>query len=132
MSIIEKAAILGAAGAIGPQVGAELDRRGIPFRAVGRNRRRLEQAFAGTSRVEVFEADAGDPGSASEAIRGCDTVFYTLGLPYPEHQRHPMLMAASLKAAQSAQAKRLVLISSVYPYGVPRTARVSETHPRVP
>jgi nucleoside-diphosphate-sugar epimerase len=42
------------------------------------------------------------------------------------------MMKTVLEAAAKMQVKRLVLISSVYPYGVPRTARVAETHPREP
>ena len=49
MGIIQKAAIFGAAGAIGPHVAAEFQKRGIPFRAVGRKRARLEAAFGGMS-----------------------------------------------------------------------------------
>jgi nucleoside-diphosphate-sugar epimerase len=132
MSDIGKAAIFGAAGAIGPQVAAELARREIPFRVVGRNRARLEQAFGALPGAEVFPADAADLRSAGAAARGVDTIFYTLGLPYPEHQRHPQLMRTTLEAAQAMAVKRLVLISSVYPYGIPSAARVPETHPRVP
>jgi nucleoside-diphosphate-sugar epimerase len=132
MGIIAKAAIFGAAGAIGPQVAAELDKRGIPFRAVGRNRTRLEKTFAHLSRAEAFDADLADLRAASAAARGIDTIFYTVGLPYPSHHLHPVLMRTTLEAARAMEVRRIVLVSSVYPYGVPRTVRVAETHPRVP
>jgi nucleoside-diphosphate-sugar epimerase len=132
MSLIQKAAIFGAAGAIGPAVARELELRGIPFRVVGRSRSRLEKTFAGMSHAEVFDADAGDLRSASAAARGVDTIFYTLGLPYPAHHLHPGLMRTTVAAAFAMQVRRLVLVSSVYPYGVPRTSRVAETHPRQP
>jgi nucleoside-diphosphate-sugar epimerase len=41
-------------------------------------------------------------------------------------------MRTTLDAARLVGARRLVLVSSVYPYGVPRTSRVAETHPREP
>ena len=41
-------------------------------------------------------------------------------------------MRTTLEAAAAMQVRRLVLVSSVYGYGVPRTARVAETHPREP
>src|SRR5215471_14585606 len=44
-SLIQKAAIFGAAGTIGPYVAQELERRCIPFRVVGRNKARLQQTF---------------------------------------------------------------------------------------
>lgn len=131
-SLIQKAAIFGAAGAIGPPVAAELERRGIPFRAVGRTRSKLEKAFGGIAHAEVFDADIADLRSASAAARGVDTIIYTVGLPYPSHSLHPALMRTTVEAAAAMGVKRLVLVSSVYAYGVPRTSRVAETHPRQP
>lgn len=132
MSLIGKAAIFGAAGTIGPQVAAELNRRGIPFRVVGRQRARLEAAFGSLQHAEVFEADLADLRAASAAARGVDTIVYSVGLPYPSHNLHPALMRTTLEAASAMQVRRLVLVSSVYAYGVPRTSRVAETHPRQP
>jgi nucleoside-diphosphate-sugar epimerase len=129
---MERTAIFGAAGAIGPQVAEELSRRGIPFRVVGRSRSKLEAAFAGLAHAEVFDADIGDLRSAGGAARGVDTIFYCVGLPYPSHHLHPVLMRTTLEAAATMKVERVVLVSSVYPYGVPRTARVAETHPREP
>jgi len=132
MSLIQKAAIFGAAGAIGHAVAPELERRGIPFRVVGRSRARLEAAFSNFPHAEIFDADLSDLRAAGAAARGVDTIIYTAGLPYPSHQLHPTLMRTTIAAAASVAAQRIVLISSVYPYGVPRAARVAETHPREP
>jgi nucleoside-diphosphate-sugar epimerase len=132
MPLIQKAAIFGAAGAIGPQVAAEFNRRGIPFRVVGRHGARLESAFGAMQHAEIFEADVADLRSASAAARGVDTIVYTVGLPYPSHHLHPVLMRTTLQAAAAMQTPRVVLVSSVYAYGVPRTSTVSETHPRQP
>ena len=132
MGLIQRAAIFGAAGAIGPWVAAEFERREIPFRVVGRSRPRLEKAFGGMRHAEIFEADLGDLRSAGAAARGVDTIIYSVGLPYPMHVLHPKLMRTTLEAAAAMQVRRLVLVSSVYGYGVPRTARVAETHPREP
>jgi len=131
-SLIQKAAIFGAAGAIGPAVAAELERRGIPFRVVGRTRAKLEKSFGNLKHAEIFDADLADLRSASAAARGVDTIIYTLGLPYPSHNLHPALMRTTVDAAVAMQVRRLVLVSSVYAYGVPRTSRVAETHPRQP
>ena len=130
--ILQRPAIFGAAGAIGRQIAAELARRSIPFRVVGRSRQRLEEAFGKTAGAESFAADIGDARSATAAAAGVDTIFYCVGLPYPQHHLHPVLMRTTLEAAAAADVKRVVLVSSVYPYGVPRTARVAETHPRLP
>lgn len=129
---MQNVAIFGAAGAIGTAVAPELERRGIPFRVVGRSRQKLEQAFGKFPHAEIFPADLSEPRSAGAAARGVDTIIYTLGLPYPSHNLHPVLMRTTLEAAAAVGVERLVLSSSVYGYGVPRTSRVAETHPREP
>jgi nucleoside-diphosphate-sugar epimerase len=129
---LNRAAIFGAAGAIGRNLAPELERRGVPFRVVGRSRSKLEAAFGGVRGAEIFPADIAVPEQAAAAARGVDTVIYAAGLPYPDHRLHPVLMRAALDAAVSEGTARLLLVSSVYPYGVPRTARVAETHPREP
>ena len=129
---MENVAIFGAAGAIGRAVGAELERRGIPFRAVGRSRPKLEQAFGKMANAEVFPADLSEARAAGAAARGVDTIIYCVGLPYPSHQLHPALMRTTLEAAKLVKVSHLVLPSSVYSYGVPRTSSVAETHPREP
>ena len=126
---MQKAAIFGAAGAIGHAVGAELARRGVPFRVVGRNLARLE-AFR--RQAEVVEADLADARSAANAARGVDTVIYAVGVPYPRFELHPRFMRTAIEGATAAGVARTIVVSSVYSYGVPRTPRVAETHPREP
>jgi nucleoside-diphosphate-sugar epimerase len=129
---MQRIAIFGAAGAIGRAVAPELERRGIPFRVVGRSRAKLEQAFGGFAQAEIFNADISDLRSAGAAAREADTILYCAGLPYPAHSRHPAIMRTVIEAASAMHVQRLILISSVYAYGVPRTSRVAETHPRQP
>lgn len=129
---IQKVALFGAAGAVGHALAPELVRRGIPFRVVGRNRARLEAEFGSLPQVEVLDADLSQLRGAGAAARGIDTILYCVGLPYPSHHLHPALMRTTLEAATAMQVKRVVLISSVYAYGVPRASRVPETHSREP
>ena len=109
-----------------------MERRGIAFRAVGRSRTKLEQAFSAYRQAELFPADIADLRSAGAAAREVDTIVYCAGLPYPAHYRHPAIMRTVLDAAAAMHVQRLILISSVYAYGVPRASRVAETHPRQP
>lgn len=129
---MEKVAIFGAAGPIGRYVGAELDRRGIPFRAVGRTAGKLADAFGQLPHAEVVAADLSDSGGAAQAARGIDTIIYTLGVTYTEFPLYPKLMRVAVDAAEAAGVRRFVLVTGVYSYGVPQTKRVAETHPRVP
>ena len=128
---MEAAAIFGAAGPVGRAVAAELERRSAPYRAVGRSREKLEAAFAG-SRAEIFPADLGDLRAAGAAARGCDTIFYCVGVPYTAFHLHPALMQTTVEAAVIVGVQKLIVVSSVYSYGVPQTPKVSETHPRQP
>jgi nucleoside-diphosphate-sugar epimerase len=129
---MENVAIFGASGALGRAVGAELERRGIRFRVVGRSREKLQQAFGKMANAEIFPADLSEARSAGAAARGVDTIIYCVGLPYPSHHLHPVLMRTTVEAAKLVRVPRLVLPSSVYSYGVPRTSRVAETHARDP
>lgn len=124
-----RVAIFGAAGAIGRNTGIELARRGVPFAAVGRNEARLRNAFPA---ADIRSADLADPQAAARAAAGCEAVLYCVGLPYPDFARHPELMKTSLDGAVLAGVRRIVVVSSVYGYGRPQTARVAETHPRSP
>jgi nucleoside-diphosphate-sugar epimerase len=132
MSLIQKAAIFGAGGAIGRALAVELERRGIPFRVVGRGKAKLEAAFGRMAHAEVFDADLTDLRSAGAAARGVDTILYAVGVPYTSFQLHPAMIRTCIEAASSMQVARLVLVSNVYTYGVPRTSHVAETHPREP
>ncbi len=129
---MDKVAIFGAAGPIGRYVGMELDRRGTPFRAVGRTAGKLQDAFGKLPHAEIVAADLSDAGGAAQVARGVDTIIYTLGVPYTDFPLHPKLMRVAVEAAATAGVRRFVLVTGVYSYGIPQTQRVAETHPRVP
>ena len=129
---MEKAAIFGAAGPIGRYVGEELDRRGIPFRAIGRTAAKLEGVFGKLPTAELVTTDLSDLHAATEAARGADTILYTVGVSYLEFKQYPALMRVAVDAAVAAGVQRLVLVTGVYSYGIPQTQKVAETHPRLP
>ena len=132
MAIMRKVAVFGAAGALGNTICPELDRRGIPFRVVGRNKSRLEDAFGKLRQAEIVPADLADARAATEAARGVDTVIYALGVPYTAFDQYPKLMRTAVDAVTAAGAEHLLVISGVYSYGIPQTQKVTETHTRVP
>lgn len=103
------------------------------MRVVGRSRERLAAAFSSLGdRVEMVAADLETPGGAATACAGADTVFFTLGLPYHEFARYPALMKTVVGAAIAAGVRRMLLVTNIYPYGLPQAARVTEDHPRAP
>jgi nucleoside-diphosphate-sugar epimerase len=128
-----KCAIFGATGAVGKALAAELAKAGKPFRVVGRSGERLRRDFGAYQKlVEYHTADLNDPQAAARAAISVDTLFYTVGVPYPQFEQHLKLTRIALGAAASAGVQRFVHLSTVYPYGKPEHDFVNETHPRNP
>lgn len=128
-----KYALLGATGAVGKALAAKLAERSQPFRVVGRSEERLRQDFrVYEPLVEYCTANLGDATAAARAAAGVDTIFYTVGVPYPQFEQHPKLTRVALEAAAAARVRHFVHLSTVYPYGVPQQEFVGESHPRDP
>jgi nucleoside-diphosphate-sugar epimerase len=120
-------------GAVGKALAAKLAERGQSFRVVGRSEERLRQDFrVYEPLVEYCAADLNDSAVARRAATGVDTIFYTVGVPYPQFEKHPKLTRVALEAAAAAGVRHFVHLSTVYPYGVPQQELVSEYHPRNP
>jgi nucleoside-diphosphate-sugar epimerase len=128
-----KYAIFGATGSMGKALAAEFAKKRCAFRVVGRSKENLLRHFrAYEPLVEYCEADFADPLAAARAAADVDTIFYTVGVPYTQFALHPKLIKIALEAATSARVKRFVHVSTVYPYGIPQTDLVNESHPRNP
>ena len=128
-----KRAIFGATGAVGKSLAAQWAAAGYSFRVVGRSRERLVRDFARyRDLVEYCVADLADPKGAAEAARGADVVFYLVGVPYTDFALHPKLTRVALDAAAANGVGRFILQGTVYPFGMPQTPLVDESHPREP
>lgn len=125
-------AIIGAAGAIGRSTADACQAAGQSVRLVGRTAGPL-QAMAKPG-DKVVLADVANAEGCAKALEGADTALYALGLPYTKaaFAAYPEMMRKFVTAAKAAGIKRAVLITNVYPYGRPQTAKVTEDHPRVP
>jgi nucleoside-diphosphate-sugar epimerase len=132
-----KTALFGAAGAIGKTLADALPKRGQEYRVVGRDRARLDKVFggpqdSGVPTPEIVTWDPDDPASVRAAARGIDTLIYLVGVPYHRFDLHPVTMQKTLDGAIAEGVRRILLIGTVYPYGSPQTAKVTEDHPRNP
>lgn len=128
-----KYAIFGASGGVGKELGKRLAAEKIPFRVVGRSESKLQKAFSECAPfVEYCAADLSKPEDAARAASGVETVFYTLGLPYTDFARHPVLTEICLKAAAEAGVKHYVHLSTLYSYGRRQSDKITEEHPREP
>jgi len=129
---MRKMALFGAAGAIGSSIADVLRAKEIAYRVVGRNRDQLEKFFGSDPLAEIVTWNPDDPESVRVAARGVDTLIYLIGVPYNHFELHPLVMQKTLDGAIAEGVKRVVLIGTVYPYGLPTTATVTEEHPRKP
>ncbi|WP_426752885.1 NAD-dependent epimerase/dehydratase family protein [Myxococcus sp. Y35] len=125
-------ALFGASGAIGHSVAQALRAQGRPYRVVGRSREGLQREFGADPQAEIVTWNPEDEASIRAAARGVQTLVYLVGVPYWQFHLHPGLMRRTLDAAIAEGVERLVFIASVYPYGLPRTDVVNESHPRMP
>jgi nucleoside-diphosphate-sugar epimerase len=122
--------IFGASGSLGRVIASALSAEGGPYRVVGRSRTTLEKEFGSDPLAEIATWTPDDPGSVRSAAEGVETLIYLVGVPYEQFQLHPELMRKTLAGAEAAGVKKLLLIGTLYPFGRPRTERVSEEHPR--
>jgi nucleoside-diphosphate-sugar epimerase len=129
---METVALFGASGVIGQSVARALQAQGRGYRVVGRSERGLRREFGWDPRAEVATWNPDDPASIRAAAKGVKTLIYMVGVPYWQFHLHPRLMRRTLDAAIAEGVERVVLIGTVYPYGMPRTQTVSESHPREP
>ena len=127
-----KIALFGAAGAIGESVAASLREQQIPYRVIGRSRSSLERAFSGDALAEIVTWNPDDPASVRNAAHGVEVVVYLVGVDYWQFALHPQLMRKTLDGAIAEGVERMLLIGTVYPFGRPRTALVTEDHSREP
>jgi nucleoside-diphosphate-sugar epimerase len=130
--VTAKVALFGAAGAIGNSIVDALRAQGLAYRVVGRSRETLERAFGDDRLADIAVWNPEDAASVEAAARGIETLFYLVGVPYWQFELHPLLMERTLRGAQAAGVARIVLIGTVYPYGLPRGDRIGEDHPREP
>lgn len=129
---MNRISLVGAAGAIGRSVAESLQREGRRYRVVGRDLERLNKSFGSDPLAEIVGWNPNDPESVRRAMRGVDTAVYLVGVPYDRFDLHPVLMRQTLEGACAEKVERMVLIGTVYPYGMPLTSKVTEQHPRRP
>lgn len=117
---------------VGKAIAGALEAEGRDYRVVGRNRASLTADFGGSRFAEIVSLNQDEPESARAAARGIDTLVYLVGVPYDQFRLHPVVMRKTLDAAIEEGVRRVLLIGTVYPYGIPRTTPVREDHPREP
>jgi len=129
---MSRIALFGAAGAIGQSIASAISAQGLPYRVVGRNEASLRKAFGADPLAEIVSWNPDSPASVEAAAQGIDTLIYLVGVNYTQFELHPELMRKTLDGAISAGVRQVLLIGTVYPYGLPQTSPIREDHPRNP
>lgn len=127
-----KIALFGAAGVIGQSIAGALRAQDRPYRVVGRSEGSLRRQFGADPLADVKTWNPDSPASVQAAAEGIDTLIYMVGVDYWRFELHPQLMKKTIDGAIAAGVKRILLIGTVYPYGLPQTTTVREDHPRQP
>jgi nucleoside-diphosphate-sugar epimerase len=131
-SATEVIALVGATGAIGKSVAAVLREQGRRYRVIGRSLPSLEKTFGGDPLAELVAWDPDNEESIRGALKGAAAIVYMVGVPYTDFHLHPILMRRVLDAAIAENVDRLLLIGTLYVFGLPQTERITEDHPRKP
>jgi len=127
-----KIALFGAGGAIGQSIASALRSNNQQYRVVGRSEAALQPAFGSDPLAEIVTWNPDDPASVRAAAQNIDTIIYLVGVAYDHFELHPQLMRKTLAGAIAAGVQHILLIGTVYPYGLARTNPVREDHPRNP
>lgn len=125
---VERVAIVGATGATGRELAAELSARGVAVRAASRSRENLERCFPGGG-VELAVADALDAAAVGAAVEGCDVVVDCIGLPPERMDDHAATARVVVRAAREAGA-RCLQVSSYWSFLPVQRLPLDETRPR--
>ncbi len=124
--MLTRAAIVGATGATGIALAAELSAAGIGVRVIARRADALARLFPSAA-IEKAAADARDAAALARAVSGCDLVVDCIGLPAGAMHEHA-ITARNIAAA--AKGARLLQVSSFWAYLPLRRSPLDETHPR--
>ena len=125
---MKRQTILGAGGAIGTALAAELTAHTDELRLVGRSPEKVN------STDELLAADLLDAAATDRAVAGSAVVYLVAGLPYKAsqwEQQWPRLMQNVLQSCQRHGA-RLVFFDNIYMYApeeMPHLTEAARTGP---
>lgn len=118
--------VLGASGAAGSAILSALVSSGLDARGVNRS----GPGPAAPAGVDWRTADATSPGALRQALEGADVVYMAAQPAYHRWpEEFPAMMEQVVGAAESAGARRLVMVDNLYAYG-PGSSPMTEDTPQ--
>lgn len=100
-------AVVGAAGTIGKQIAEEALKRGHTVTAVVRNPEKLDDV---KERMNIVRANAVDPSSIAEAVKGQDAVISAYGPRFGEEEELLEAARALIEGVRRGGVKRLLIV----------------------
>jgi len=113
--------VVGASGYLGGLICKELIKSGKPVKAMVRSTSNI--SYLDQLGVDIIEGDLDIPESLPNALKGCDTVFFTASTALPSKKGETMAddgerVARMIDAAVEAGVKHFIYISAAIPKGV--------------
>lgn len=102
-----KIAVVGAAGTIGRRIAEEALRRGHEVTAVVRNVSKLDEY---KDKMNIVEADAVDPSSIAEAVKGHDAVISAYGPRFGEEEELLEVARSLVEGTRRGGVQRLLIV----------------------
>lgn len=120
--------ILGAGGAIATELARALTAYTTDIRLVSRHPSKVNEGD------QLFPADLTDPAKVSEAVRGSEIVYLTVGFPYKLKvwQDNWPLVMANVIAACTEHGAKLVFFDNIYMYDGRDLSHMTEQQPKDP
>jgi nucleoside-diphosphate-sugar epimerase len=120
--------VLGATGGVGHWVVEKLRDGKNHVRVMVRDPAKTKE-FSNMERVEVVEGDATNLSEVKKAIKGADSVYYCVNVPYPEWKLKLIPMLQNTIDAAGEDKAKVVFPGNVYVYGHAQSDFVREDHP---
>lgn len=121
--------ILGFTGGIGRAAALALSNKGIPIRALVRDKQKAEKYAKGLQNLEIIVGDAGEETDVDKAMKGVDAVYYCVNVPYPQWEERAIKLFYTCMSSAIKHKVKLIFPGNVYVYGHAKYNPVNEKHP---
>lgn len=121
--------ILGFTGGIGRAVGLALSKRGVPIRAMVRNKDKAHVYAQGIEGIELMEGDASNEADLDNAMKNVSMVYYCINIPYHLWEKQALRLFHNCLSYAIKNKVKLIFPGNVYVYGHAKYNPVNELHP---
>lgn len=131
---MNKAIVIGATGATGQVIVAELLSRGIEVIAFGRTEEKLKKLLEEHSYHRLLSYKVGDLYDYStivEVAKDAEVIFLCVGVSYHDKEEKVLRFGETMMKAADFLGNKIVFVDGIYVYGY-QVAKGDENHPKQP